>query len=287
MDILALRHKNSFAPPLNSHLLREKKGRKTFFVAMCKTPTMGFIKIHRNIREWGWYDDANTLVVWIHLLIDANYEERTWHGETVGIGSLITSVARLSEQTGLSVKQVRTCLGRLVEDNKIVTQGASKWTDAGQTKGEQKASKGQTDGEQRATLKEYKEEYNTSDTNVSSYSIQENKKEIREAAERLYAIYPSKCPVSRRATGKSSKDKERLERLLKTYSEEELAYKIKRYVKECTEQESYIKNFSTFLNNLPDYSDNATETETKKAQTQKQNPGFTLSSGGLLDQLSY
>ena len=146
---------------------------------------MGFIKIHRNIREWGWYDDANTLAVWIHLLVDANFEERTWHGKTVGIGSTITSVARLSEQTGLSIKQVRTCIGRLVEDGKIVTKGANKWTEIticdyesymlngeseGRTKGEQKANKRQTNGEQKATLKE---EYNTSDTKVSSSSIQE------------------------------------------------------------------------------------------------------------------
>lgn len=153
---------------------------------------MGFIKIHRNIREWGWYDDANTLVLWIHLLIDANYEERTWHGQTVGIGSMITSVAKLSEETGLTVKQVRICLGRLVNEGKIVTQGANKWTkitvcdyesymlegeDAGQTNGEQKANKRQTEDKQRATPKE---EYNTSDTIVSSYSIQEVKKEKKE-----------------------------------------------------------------------------------------------------------
>lgn len=132
-----------------------------------------------------------------------------------------------------------------------------------------------------------KEEYNTSDTKVSSYSIQENKKEIREAAERLYSMYPSRCPVSRRATGKSSKDKERLERLLKAHTEEELAYKIKRYVKECTEQDSYIKNFATFLNNLPDYSDTTNETTTKTEQQPKKASGFILSSGGLLNKLDY
>lgn len=74
-----------------------------------------------------------------------------------------------------------------------------------------------------------------------------------EAVTRLYAIYPTKCPVSGRATGKSSKDKEKLARMLKEHTEEELADIIMRYIKESTEQQSYIKNFSTFLNNLPDY----------------------------------
>lgn len=75
-----------------------------------------------------------------------------------------------------------------------------------------------------------------------------------EIISRLYAIYPAKCPVSGRSTGKSSKDKEKISRLLKDHSEQELSDTIKRYIAESTEQQSYIKNFSTFLNNLPDYS---------------------------------
>ena len=74
-----------------------------------------------------------------------------------------------------------------------------------------------------------------------------------ESVNRLYALYPSKCPVSGRATGKSHKDKEILTRLLREHSEEEISDTIKRYVKDSTEQKSYIKNFSTFLHNLPDY----------------------------------
>lgn len=38
-----------------------------------------------------------------------------------------------------------------------------------------------------------------------------------------------------------------------------------RYIKESTEQQSYIKNFSTFLNNLPDYTASS-ETLTKQPE---------------------
>lgn len=76
-----------------------------------------------------------------------------------------------------------------------------------------------------------------------------------ESVNRLYAIYPTKCPVSGRPTGKSSKDKKKLETLLKKRSEEELAGIIEKYLSECVAHQSYIKNFSTFLNNLPDYGD--------------------------------
>ncbi len=176
---------------------------------------MGFIKIHRNIRDWGWYDDANTLAVWIHLLIDANYEEKVWHGETVGIGSLITSTARLSDQTGLSAKQIRTCLERLSEEGKIITKGASKWTkiticnyesymldgeDAGQTNGEQMASKGQADGEQMATPKEEKKVINK-ESNSSRRFVKPTIEQIADyckekgydvEAERFFNYYESK-----------------------------------------------------------------------------------------------
>ena len=175
----------------------------------------GFIKIHRNIRDWGWYDDANTLAVWIHLLVDANYEEKVWHGEVVGIGSLITSTARLSDQTGLSVKQIRTCLERLSEEGKIVTKGASKWTKiticnyesymlngegAGQTNGEQMASKGQADGGQMATPKEEKKVINKESNSRKRFvkpSVEQIASYCKEKgydvdAERFFNYYESK-----------------------------------------------------------------------------------------------
>ena len=90
------------------------------------------------------------------------------------------------------------------------------------------------------------------------------------AINRLYALYPTKCPVSRRATGKSSKDKHKLEVLLRTNTEEKLAGIIKRYIKECTEQQTYVKNFATFLNNLPDYNQPvASVKETKEEAIRK------------------
>lgn len=91
---------------------------------------------------------------------------------------------------------------------------------------------------------------------------QENiyKAPAREIIDRVYKAYPTKCPVAGRPTGKSSKDKEKIKRLLKLKTEEELISIIKRYVKECTESNVYLKNFSTFLNNLPDYTEEQDDT---------------------------
>ena len=74
----------------------------------------------------------------------------------------------------------------------------------------------------------------------------------------IYKSYPSKCPVSKRPTGKCSKNKKQIEALLKK-GIDNLEYIINRYIKECTENKIWIKNFSTFLNNLPDYAEEESE----------------------------
>lgn len=82
---------------------------------------------------------------------------------------------------------------------------------------------------------------------------QEKRADVREEVERIYKLYPTKCPVKGRPTGKSSSDKKKIERELKKYGEEKLTNTIKRYLKECMDSQTPIKNFSTFLNNVPDY----------------------------------
>lgn len=77
-------------------------------------------------------------------------------------------------------------------------------------------------------------------------------KELKESVERIYKLYPSKCPIQNRSTGKCSKDKGRIARLLKTHSEEELTRIIQVTVENWTQSKTWFKNFSTFLNNLPD-----------------------------------
>lgn len=73
--------------------------------------------------------------------------------------------------------------------------------------------------------------------------------------EEIYKSYPGKCPVSSRVTGKSSKDKDKIKKVLKTISYQELKETINLYLEECIKTKTYIKNFDTFLNNLPDLND--------------------------------
>lgn len=82
------------------------------------------------------------------------------------------------------------------------------------------------------------------------------KKCYDENVDTLYGLYPSKCPKRNVSLGKCFKDKDRLRKLLKSHSFEMLKFTIEREIKEKYNK-SYMSNFSTFLNNLPDYGYNA------------------------------
>ena len=75
----------------------------------------------------------------------------------------------------------------------------------------------------------------------------------------IYAMYPAKCPIRNTSLGKCSKDKDRIRKLLKTYSKEDIEKVVTHEVDEKFGK-SMMQNFSTFLNNFPDpnslFSDN-------------------------------
>lgn len=73
-----------------------------------------------------------------------------------------------------------------------------------------------------------------------------------EDVEYLYRLYPTKCLRGGKeaSTGKCAKDKRRLMTLLQTRTRDDIEKVINEYVAEC--DGNYLKNFSTFLNNLPE-----------------------------------
>ena len=75
--------------------------------------------------------------------------------------------------------------------------------------------------------------------------------DVEEFIDRMYALYPAKCPKRGTSLGKSYRDKDRIRKLLKRYSFEEIERVIQHEV-ESKYDISYMQNFSTFLNNFPD-----------------------------------
>jgi len=132
---------------------------------------IGWVKLHRSLLDWEWYDDVNVKVTFIHLLLSANHNPQKWRGIEIGRGQLLTSTGKLSRETGLSEKQIRNALKKLESTNEIVTQGASNGTmvtvckygsyqsnedDMGEQTGKRGASEGQDEGERGATNKNNK-----------------------------------------------------------------------------------------------------------------------------------
>lgn len=76
--------------------------------------------------------------------------------------------------------------------------------------------------------------------------------DLNQQVEELYKLYPTKCPKRNASLGKSFKDKERLLKLIKKYTYDVIKFTIQKEIDEKYNK-SYMTNFSTFLNNLPDY----------------------------------
>lgn len=88
----------------------------------------GWIKIHRKLIEWEWYNDINTKVVFLHLLLTANHKEKKWQGHTILRGQKLTSLEHLSKEVGLSIQQTRTALNKLKSTNEITIKSTNKYT---------------------------------------------------------------------------------------------------------------------------------------------------------------
>ena len=69
--------------------------------------------------------------------------------------------------------------------------------------------------------------------------------------EKIYSLYPSKCPKRGSSLGKSKKDKDRIKKLLKTYTKEQIEAVVRKEIAD-KHGKQYMQNFSTFLNNFPD-----------------------------------
>lgn len=121
----------------------------------------GFIKLHRSICNWEWYKDTNTFKLYIHLLLTVSIKESKFQGVVIPRGSRVAGISKLSEETGISVKSIRTAINHLERAGNVARskypkftvitvnnydrfqKAATKSASKGQSKGNQSASKGQ------------------------------------------------------------------------------------------------------------------------------------------------
>lgn len=86
-----------------------------------------YIRLHRKMTEWEWYSDINTKVLFLHLLLKANWKAKEWQGMIVDRGQFISSYTKLSEETGLTTGEIRTALNHLKKTGEVTHKQFNKF----------------------------------------------------------------------------------------------------------------------------------------------------------------
>lgn len=87
-----------------------------------------YIKLSRRILEWEWYSDINTKVLFLHMLLKANWKDGRFQGVEIPRGSFASSYQGLAQETGLSIKNVRTALEHLKSTGEVAVNRQPKFT---------------------------------------------------------------------------------------------------------------------------------------------------------------
>lgn len=87
-----------------------------------------YIKINRSILDWEWYQDNNTKVLFLHMMLKANWKKAKFKGVDIERGSFASSYQSLSSETGLSIQNIRTSIRKLKSTGEITVTKYSKFT---------------------------------------------------------------------------------------------------------------------------------------------------------------
>lgn len=204
----------------------------------------------------------NEQLVMLHLLLNSNND-----------GFVEFNERRISRNTGIPYQQVRTIHKNFLKRN-FINENTNAGGNAKSTQVTicsddcYDISKRNINAERNAQLnaevehlrdevevlkkenKRLKEEL-TNVSNKKGASDNNTDNQDAEFIERMYKLYPTKCPKRNMSLGKSSKDKDRIAKLLKKYTKEQIEFVIKREIEEKFGKH-YMQNFSTFLNNFPE-----------------------------------
>ena len=223
-----------------------------------------YIKLYRSLIDWEWYKNINTKVLFIHMLLKANWKDGRFEGKIIPRGSFVSSLSKLSDETDLTIREVRTAISHLENSGELTSKRHSKYSvftiknyELYQGSDNQTTINRHSDDIQTTTIEEYKEIKNKRNNNIMC------KKEATELFEKLWDMYPNK-------KGKSSvSDKDKIK--IYQIGLEEMTRAIERYKKYLEANSDWLKpkNGSTFFHSgYVDYLDaNYEETKIPKKKT--------------------
>ena len=88
----------------------------------------GWIKLHRSIKDWEWYDDLNVRLTFLHCLVEANFKDKSFKGTLFPRGSFPCGRDQLAKDIGITTQQLRTAFNKLKSTGEITTRTTSKGT---------------------------------------------------------------------------------------------------------------------------------------------------------------
>jgi hypothetical protein len=178
----------------------------------------GFITLHRQILDWEWYKSTNTKVLFLHLLLNANFRDASFEGHKILRGQLVTSLPSLAVELGMSIKQIRGSLDHLISTGEVTSvsypryriitivkyndyqdddrqdgsQTAGERAGKRQSKGSQRAGEGQAEGSQRAAIEQYNNNNNGTREQGNHDSLSRPVFSNKEAFDAFWSAYPKK-----------------------------------------------------------------------------------------------
>ena len=195
--------------------------------------------------DWEWYENTNVFRLFYHCLLHTNLEDKRYCGKEIKAGQFVSSRARISAETGLTVDQVRTALKKLKDTGYISTKSTNKYTiytvneyqkyiDCGQV--------AETTTEENTVVENGTKMEQPVERKMEQTDENAKKKAINECFERLWKQYPNK-----RGKGQVSDTKKKT---LYEIGEENIERALKRYLDDLSKDSSWRKpqNGSTFFN---------------------------------------
>ncbi len=73
----------------------------------------GFIRIYRSFLNWQWYSSYKEKDLYLHCILNANYQDKMYKGNLIKRGTFVTTYGKLQSVLGFSKQNVRTALSNL------------------------------------------------------------------------------------------------------------------------------------------------------------------------------
>lgn len=150
-------------------------------------PGGGWVKLHRKLLEWEWYQDAHMVHLLVHLLLTASHENREYKGLTIKRGQVATTTKELAETLGTSRTSIWRRLKRLEVERFVKLEVKQKETvitickyDSYQENKKKSETRGETKVKQSYNNRNNKKGRRSDEDNTSSLSPSSPPPRVRE-----------------------------------------------------------------------------------------------------------